>query len=108
MWAKHVYSSNVQEVGYNPETHELFITWARGKRSIYAEVPEELAVQLSNAPSVGSMLNAEIKPYYEHHWLVQHHSVFGRWPKPSSAMLIILAAPLSLCHLTILVIQLRP
>jgi len=67
-WSKAVYSSNVQEVGYNDETKELLIVWTRGKRSVYSGVPEELAVQLVNAPSVGSMLNAEIKPYYAHRY----------------------------------------
>jgi hypothetical protein len=67
-WSKPVYSSNVSEVGYDPETGELIITWTKGKRSIYSGVPEELAEQLANAPSVGSMLNAEIKPYYSHRY----------------------------------------
>ena len=68
MWTKSVYSSNVQEVGYDPETKELYITWTRGKQSIYSGVPEELAVDLSNAPSVGSMLNSEVKPFYAHRY----------------------------------------
>ena len=67
-WSKNVYSSNVSEVGYDPETKELFITWTRGKRSVYSNVPEELAEQLVNAPSVGSMLQTEIKPYYAHRY----------------------------------------
>ncbi len=67
-WEKDVYSSNVSKVGYDPETKELVITWSRGKRSIYSEVPEELAWQLVNAPSVGSMLNSDVKPYYRHRY----------------------------------------
>ena len=68
-WSRSVYSSNVQEVGYDPDTKELLITWTKGKQSIYSGVPEELAEQLANAPSVGSMLNAEIKPYYQHRYM---------------------------------------
>jgi len=68
MWSKSVYSSNVSEIGYDPDSKELFVTWARGKRSIYSNVPEELAVQLVNAPSVGTMLNTEIKNYYAHRY----------------------------------------
>ena len=67
-WQKEVYSSNVSSVGYDPETKELSITWMKGKRSIYSGVPEELAEQLVVAPSVGSMLNAEIKNYYPHRY----------------------------------------
>ena len=67
-WTKSVYSSMVSEVGYDPETKELSITWTRGKRSIYSGVPEELAVDLSNAASVGTMLNQEIKNFYPHRY----------------------------------------
>ena len=67
-WERSVYSSNVSMVGYDPETKDLIVTWTKGKRSIYSGVPEELAEQLVNAPSVGSMLNAEIKPYYSHRY----------------------------------------
>ena len=67
-WEKDVYSSNVSKIGYDPETKDLIITWSKGKQSIYSNVPEELAEQLANAPSVGSMLNGEIKPYYSHRY----------------------------------------
>jgi hypothetical protein len=67
-WEKDVYSSNVSTVGYDTDTKELSITWTKGKRSIYSGVPEELAEQLVNAPSVGSMLNSEVKPYYGHRY----------------------------------------
>ena len=67
-WEKSVYSSNVASVGYDSDAKELLITWTKGKRSIYSGVPEELAEQISNAPSVGSMLNEEIKPYYAHRY----------------------------------------
>ena len=67
-WERSVYSSNVSNIGYDPDTKELVVTWSKGKRSIYSGVPEELAEQLVNAPSVGSMLNAEIKPYYAHRY----------------------------------------
>ena len=67
-WTKTVYSSMVSEVGYDAEQKELYITWTGGKRSIYSGVLEELATDLANAPSVGTMLNAEIKPYYAHRY----------------------------------------
>lgn len=67
-WSKDVYSSNVSSVGYDSDTKELVITWTKGKRSVYSGVPEELAEQLVNAASVGSMLNAEVKPYFPHRY----------------------------------------
>lgn len=65
-WTKNVFSSMVSEVGWNDETNELLITWATGKKGAYADVPEEVAVRLSNAASVGEMINAEIKPNYKY------------------------------------------
>ena len=56
------------EIGYDSDTRELLVTWNSGKRSAYAGVPEELAHQLANAPSVGTMLNNEIKPFYSHRY----------------------------------------
>lgn len=64
-WSKHVYSSNVSEVGYDDESHDLIVIFNNGTRYAYEGVPEELAHQLSLAPSVGSMLNTEIKGYYK-------------------------------------------
>ena len=68
-WSRNVYSTMVQSVGYDDETKELTVTWNKsGKVSVYENVPEELAVQLSLAPSVGRMINDEIKPYYQHRY----------------------------------------
>jgi hypothetical protein len=67
-WSKEVYSSNVSTVGYDEETKELTITWAKGKTSIYSGVPAELAEQLASASSVGSMMRTEIVPYYPHRY----------------------------------------
>lgn len=66
-WEKNVFSSMVTSVGYDPEKAELYVTWSKsGKTSVYAGVPEGVALDLSNAPSVGQMVNMEIKPYYQH------------------------------------------
>lgn len=66
-WEKNVFSSMVTAVGYDAEKAELYVTWAKsGKISVYAGVPEGVALDLSNAPSVGIMVNTEIKPYYQH------------------------------------------
>lgn len=66
-WSKQVYSSNVVEIGYQEEGARMIVTWSKGsRRSVYSGVPEELAVQVANAPSVGSILNSEIKPYFQH------------------------------------------
>jgi KTSC domain len=61
-WNKPVYSSMVSEVGWDSETNELLVKWAKsGKISAYAGFDEAKAIELSNAPSVGQMVITEIK-----------------------------------------------
>ena len=68
-WSRGVFSSNVTEIGYDSETNELLVTWKNGRRSAYAGVPEGLADQVSRAPSVGEMLNSDIKSVYSHRYV---------------------------------------
>jgi hypothetical protein len=68
-WMKSVFSSMVSEVGYDDETQELLVRWARGgKMSAYAGVSEDTALEVANAASVGEYLNSEIKPNYGHRY----------------------------------------
>lgn len=68
-WEKSVLSSMVVAVGYDTETQDLLVTWNNGRRSAYAGVPEEVALDLSTAASVGQMINNEIKPNYAHRYV---------------------------------------
>jgi len=68
-WNRSVYSSNVSEVGYDPEQQELLVTWKNGRISAYQGVPEATALALANAPSVGGMLNMEIKNVFPHRYV---------------------------------------
>jgi KTSC domain len=66
-WMKSVFSSMVSEVGYDDETQELLVKWARGsKMSAYSGsgMSEDVASECANAASVGEYLNSEIKPNY--------------------------------------------
>lgn len=67
-WSQDVYSSNVARIAYDADKQEMLVTWKSGKTSVYAGVPEPLAQQVANAPSVGEAMNAEIKPYFEHRY----------------------------------------
>ncbi len=70
IWWRNVISDMVSEVGYDDERKILLIKWKRSSRtSAYAGVPEDVADELSRAPSVGSMLNSDIKPYYQHRYI---------------------------------------
>lgn len=68
-WTRNVYSAMAQSVGYDPDAQELIVTWKNGQSSAYEGVSEELADRLSRAPSVGRMINQEIKPYFNHRYL---------------------------------------
>lgn len=69
-WKQNVYSTMVSSVGYDSDRNELLVTWKKsGKTSAYKGVPEELALQLANAPSVGRMVIDEIKDFYPHRYV---------------------------------------
>jgi hypothetical protein len=69
-WTQNVYSSMVSEVAYDSDTNELIVTWAKsGKRSAYSGVPEDLAREVANAPSVGTIINSDVKGVYPHRYI---------------------------------------
>ena len=68
-WNQRVYSSHVDRVGWDEETSELVIEWKNGKTSAYAGVSEDLAQQVANAPSVGTMIHNQIKGVYPHRYV---------------------------------------
>jgi len=63
-----VFSSNVDEIGYDQETEELHVKWTSGKTSIYGPgVSPDVAEQTMNAFSVGQAVRA-IKGSYPHRY----------------------------------------
>ena len=61
-WMRPVFSTMVSEVGWDSDTNEILVVWAKGgKTSAYAGFDEAKAIELSNAPSVGQMIIGEIK-----------------------------------------------
>jgi hypothetical protein len=68
-WSKNVFSSMVSTVAWE-DNGDLIITWAKGgRRSVYSGVPEDVAEQLAHAPSVGQMINSDVKNVYPHRYL---------------------------------------
>ncbi len=68
-WMKQVYSSNVREVGYDPDSQEMLVKWKNGKTSAYAGVSEDKAIEVANAPSVGGIIHSEIRDQYSHRYV---------------------------------------
>jgi KTSC domain len=64
-----VYSSNVDSVGYDEATREMYVAWTGGKTSVYSGVPPGLAGDATKAYSVGAFLNENVKGRYEHKYL---------------------------------------
>lgn len=63
-WIKPVFSDMIGEVGWNGEQEELIVKFKKnGKTAAYKGFDEGTAIQLSKAPSVGSMFLSEIKPF---------------------------------------------
>jgi hypothetical protein len=65
-WSKSVYSTMATEIAYDDSSQSMIVTWRNGRRTAYTGVPEDVALAVSNAPSVGSMINEEIKPNYDY------------------------------------------
>jgi len=61
-----VSSSNVEAIGYNPETRELWVRFIGGSTYVYSEVDERTHEELVNAPSIGSYLNRAIKGTFDY------------------------------------------
>jgi len=56
----------VSEIGYDDETKEMLVTWAKGGQGAYLDVPEDVADACARAPSVGQYIITEIKSFYSY------------------------------------------
>jgi hypothetical protein len=61
-----VNSSNVESVGFDPDTRELWVRFLNGGTYVYSNVDETTFNELLAAPSVGSYLNRSIKNNFEY------------------------------------------
>lgn len=59
-----VTSSNVAEVGYNARDSILAVIFKSGSQYNYLDVPQEVFINMVNAPSVGKFHHAFIKHSY--------------------------------------------
>ena len=63
-WSQSVFSSIISDIGWDSDTEELLVTFRNGRTAAYKGVPEDKAVELANAASVGTSFNSEIKGFY--------------------------------------------
>lgn len=64
-----VFSSHVNQIGYDPTAQELHVSWDTGKKSVYAGVPQDVAHSVMNSWSVGSAMREQVKPNYQHRYV---------------------------------------
>lgn len=66
---KSIYSSHIDQMGYDNMTGNLHVTFSNGKTGVYSGVPHDIATQVMNAPSVGGALHSMVKPKYKFTYL---------------------------------------
>ena len=63
----YVDSSNIEAIGYDPESRELHVRFLRsGDTYVYSDVEEGVFEELMQADSKGSYLNRRIKGSYQY------------------------------------------
>jgi hypothetical protein len=58
-----VLSSRVQRVGYDEDNSKLHVLWARGRTSVYHDVPADVADEFTKSWSVGGRVNDLLSSY---------------------------------------------
>ncbi len=66
---KSVYSSHVQEIGWDEESGDLIVRFQNGKMVAYADVPEEVANRVMNSASIGEALHSDIKGQFDFRYI---------------------------------------
>ena len=62
----YVDSSNVESIGYDPDTRELYVHFKRSGNYVYSEVEEWVFGEFLQADSKGRYLNQMIKGVYNY------------------------------------------
>lgn len=61
-----VVSSNIDAIGYNEDSEELYVRFSSGAVYVYQEVPEEVHQEFLGASSKGKFFAQHIKEVYEY------------------------------------------
>ena len=61
-----VESSSIDAVGYDPDSHRLYVRFRSGRTYVYYDVVKRVFDDLLAADSKGRFLNAEIKGAYDY------------------------------------------
>lgn len=61
-----VYSSHIDEIGYDESSQELHVKWQNGKITVYMGVPPEVFAQVNASASIGKSLHELVRGKYAH------------------------------------------
>lgn len=66
MKMRSVFSSHVDQIGYDEQALELHVKYKTGKTAVYRGVPASTADNVMSSPSIGSALHRHVKGKYDH------------------------------------------
>lgn len=66
---KQVYSSHVDEIGYDDEKEELVVKFSGGRTAVYEGVPVTVAANVMSAASIGRALAGSVRGRYRHRYI---------------------------------------
>lgn len=61
-----VFSSHINQIGYDPETQEFHVTFSNGRTAIYQDVPQNVARDVMEAPSIGEEVWRSLRGKFKH------------------------------------------
>lgn len=64
-----VFSSHVDNIGYDPENRELHVKYSKGQYAVYKDIPEDVAKNVLGSASIGEALHEHVKGKFEHEYL---------------------------------------
>jgi hypothetical protein len=66
---RNVFSSHVNQIGYDEDSGELHVTFSSGKTAVYQNVPAKVAKDVIEAPSIGEAMWRSIRGQYSFGYL---------------------------------------
>ena len=63
-----VYSSTVDQIGYDEASREFHVQWQSGKLSVYSDVPPEKAAEIQGSASMGQAIHRLLKNQHDHEY----------------------------------------
>jgi len=63
-----VFSSHINQIGFDEEAGELHVNFADGSHVVYSDVSDRVAQQVLQAPSIGQALHEGVRGRFKFHY----------------------------------------